>query len=418
MEQEIITGAIGGVGAAVAVKNMADDIAEDEDDGGGKKRARSPGRPPGGKGRDRKELMHGKRITDEEVVKLQIATATVLVVLPEQNNFYVPVLHHDDVIQKFMDIDVRHRYDFLELHCFLNSEVFTKMDAIYSSNNPVINNVYTVDYETVIDSQNIIPLFDSTRTHGDYKLPHVNYAIAAFMSRELTYSLVADGETTHMTPTFRFVTQDSILACFMFDQKKLAKFLAANFACIMECHDTRVFSREYLMVDGAPIFEAYMDWLSMLCMKLHMKIYPPISHTYFYQDILLRNKVLTGSSLPKVYLYFPRSMIVSAAEVINDRVVEWHNLSWDEFHTFVLGQLHNNCNRCDHSLNRTRNVVLKPIREDRVPSENLFLILDEETDSYVAKTIDNTVVFPSPKSWLSENSEQMLYLVEPFDGSL
>ena len=62
--------------------------------------------------------------------------------------------------------------------------------------------------------------------------------------------------------------------------------------------------------------------------------------------------------------------------------------------------------------------MLKPIREDRVPSKNLFLILDEETDPYVAKTIDNTVVFPSPKSWLSENSEQMLYLVEPFDGSL
>ena len=281
-----------------------------------------------------------KGLPNEEVVKLQIAAATVLVVLPEQNNFYVPVLHHDDVIQKFMDIDVCHRYDFLELLCFLNSEVFTKMDAIYSSKHPVINNVYAVDYETVIDLQNIIPLFDATRTHGDYKLPHVNYAIAAFMSRELTYSLEADGKTTHMTPTFRFVTQDSILACFMFDQTKLAKFLAANFACIMECHDTRVFSREYLMVDGAPIFEAYMDWLSKLCMKLHMKIYPPISHTYFYQDILLRNKVLTGSSLPKVYLYFPRSMIVIAMIKLLNGIISlgmsFIHLFWDNCITIVI----------------------------------------------------------------------------------
>ena len=66
--------------------------------------------------------MKEKRITIEEVVKLQIAAATVLVVLPEQNIFFVPVLHHDDVVQKFMQVDIRHHYDFLEMHCFLNSE--------------------------------------------------------------------------------------------------------------------------------------------------------------------------------------------------------------------------------------------------------------------------------------------------------
>ena len=196
---------------------IADDSSEEEDDGGGKKRARGPGQPPGGKGKDRKEQMKGKRVTGEEVVKLQVAAATVLVVLPQQNNFFVPVLHHDDVIQKFMQVDICHRYDFLELHCFLDSEVHPKMEAIYVSNHPVVASVNVDDYEAIIKLQNISPLLDATRAHGDYKLPHVNYAIAAFMSQDLTYSLEENDVVTDVTPTFRFVTQDTILACFRFD---------------------------------------------------------------------------------------------------------------------------------------------------------------------------------------------------------
>ena len=375
MGKEIVTGVFGEFGAVFPGKNMADDVAAAEDDGGGKKRARGSLQHSQGRVLDQKELMQEKRFTDEEIMKQQIASATVLVVLPDQNNFFVPVLYHDNIIQKFMRADILHRYDFLELHCFLDSTLFTKMDAIFASQHPAVRNVTAKDYEDVIDSQLISPLFNATRSHGHYKLPHVNYAIAAFMQEELTYSLDDDDQFTDVSPVFRFVTQDSILTCFQSDGNRLAKFIAANFDCIMECHDNRVFSRDYLPVNDSPIFEPYIDWLSMLCMKLSVKIYPSVLHdTWFYEQTVLRNKVLIGSSLPKMYLELPRTMHVPSVENDQDEMVEWEHISWDDFHTFVSGQLKKNCTRRDPSLKKSDNLVLKPIHGSQIPSDNLAIL--------------------------------------------
>ena len=98
------------------------------------------------------------------------------------------------------------------------------------------------------------------------------------------------------------------------------------------------FSQNYLLVDGSPIFKAYIDCLSMLCVKLNLKRYPPVFHTWFYQTTVLQNKVLIGTSLPKVCLELPHTIQVSV-DIVNEWLVEWQNISWDDFHTFVSGQL-------------------------------------------------------------------------------
>ena len=211
--------------------------------------------------------MQKKRATDAQVRDLQIAQSNVLVILPKQREFLVPVqspedddeppkqsningsdsenedededvvsvpdirvAHYEAGIHDFVQKGVDTQYDFLELHSFHNPAGSAKMRDIYESHDMKIEGLTSDDYSEMVESANLQPLLDVTGAGGTYTLPHVNDVIAAFYSTIMGCQF---GETT-VYPSIRFVTQDSLLSCFLLDSARLGKFIASNFNIILE----------------------------------------------------------------------------------------------------------------------------------------------------------------------------------------
>ena len=356
--------------------------------------------------------MKHKRKTDIELRDSNILESRFLVILPNPA-FVVEFFEPDPAtpislakaIQDFMVRDILHCYDFLELHCFLNDgdTIFQKLRSIYESRDMEVDGISREEYQSVIDHEDITPLMDYTVREGNCSLPHVTYAVAAILAGLFHQTI----NETDSWPSVRFVTQDSLLACFTEDEKRLGRFLGGNFDVILEAHDVRVFCKDYYPAqDGSLIFDRLFDWLSILTNRYHLKFYPPLSQTMFYNDTLQRDKVLIGNSLPKVMVTLPCS--------------QWRKMSWYDFYAKFLPILQKAC-RDIYQLQVAKlptSMVIKPIKSQKLPSENVFLLLDEEKATHRATAIDCRIVYDKPESWLPHQSDRMRFSIEPFDKAL
>ena len=278
--------------------------------------------------------MKHKRKTDVEIRDSNILESRILVILPRPElvleffelNLEEPISLAKPV-QDFISRDLLHRYNFLELHCFLNSndDVFEKMSSIYASKDMLIEGISVADYQSVVDSQEILPL-----TSG---------------------------------------------------------ILGGNFDIIMESHNVWVFAPDYFPhEDGTVVFDRYFDWLSILSNRFHLKFYPPLSQTMSYNDSCQQNKILLGHMLPKV-CFCP----------------QWGNMSWYDFYVKYLPDLQRTCRDVDQMqvAKLPTAMVIKPVRGRKIPSENVYLMLDEKKAKYWATSIDHGNVYDSPAEWLT-----------------
>ena len=431
--------------------DLDEDDGDEDADGGGKRSRvakegggkRRVGRPRGGKGKYQGIDMRTKRFTDASLRDTQIANQKVLVILPkktlfpvaveadpgpvaQKRNEHVPVggahePHYEGVIRDFLLSGILSLYDTLELHCFLSPSVSVKMESIYLSDDMKITNITTEDYRNVIASQNLVKFVDDrVEMGGIFELPAAQYAVAAFYRRNMTVV----GEDSREVPVIHFVTQDSFLRCFLFDSHRLAQFLTSNFGIILEAHDRRIFDENYLVSDGVPIFERYWEWLSVLVMKSHIKVYPPVSHAWLFENVSLRDRLLRGHRLHNCYVKLPAIISVrnsnSPANVLATRNVDWQDVTWNELQESLYSLLHQS-NTNDHSTMKVKSLLaLKPLLHQRNPEECLFITLDEDEDDeentdYFPFNIKGKSVYTEPGDWLPPDKPPRVYQIECYD---
>ena len=130
----------------------------------------------------------------------------------------------------------------------------------------------------------------------------------------------------------------------------------------------------------------------MLVMKSHIKVFPPVSHAWLFENIHVHDRLLRGHRLHNCYAKLPAIILVrnlnSITNVLATRNVEWQDLTWNELQEFLYSLLHQS-NTTDHSTMKVKSLALKPLIHQRNPEESLFITLEDVEDDK-----DDTTYFP------------------------